>query len=110
MEHIIRVKARKVSAVNPVFVADSDNTDTLTVELDDEWNDCDSVLTLGSGSSSQDIDIDGEPIEVPADILVPGWLPVYIEGTTPDGGTVSTMKCDRLLKVLESGRPKAGGE
>lgn len=106
MNHTLRVDCRKISCYCPNIVANGQDADTITLDLDDEWSDLEKiVLVLGERNHAVKTVWTGEAVYVPSQLLdVPGYLPVSIVGYGADGlPRVTTARADSLLRVIPSG-------
>lgn len=106
MNHELRVDCRRITCRNPRIVANGQEADTLTLDLDNEWGELDKiVLVLGERNRAVKTVWTGEAVYVPSQLLdVPGYLPVSVVGYGADGlPRVTTASADSLLRVVPSG-------
>ena len=103
--HIIRVRDRTVSVNLSELVQNNVATDTLTLDLDEDWDDLAVVVLLGPCTDATELQWSGEPIGIPAALMAEvGAIDVSVVGYD-SGGTVRvvTKRASGLLRVVESG-------
>ena len=103
--HTMAVRDHRITCDSPVLVQHGMGHDAVALDLDAEWDGLSARLVLGPCGSAYDVLYEGEPVVVPAATLAEaGWLPVSVVGYGGDGTVrVTTERCDRLLRVVESG-------
>ena len=52
MNHLVRVRCRNILISDRYIVANNINTDTIELDLDDEWSGFTPVVVLGTGESA----------------------------------------------------------
>lgn len=106
MNHELRVYCRRITCRNPRIVANGQEADTITLDLDNEWSELDKiVLVLGEQNRAVKTVWTGEAVYVPSQLLdTLGYLPVSVVGYGEDGlPRVTTARADSLLRVIPSG-------
>lgn len=106
MNHELRVDCRRITCRNPRIVANGQEADTITLDLDNEWSGLEKiVLVLGERNRAVKTVWTGEAVYVPSQLLdVPGYLPASVVGYGADGlPRVTTARADSLLRVVPSG-------
>ena len=103
--HTLTVRSHRVSCDSPVLVQHGMGHDAIALDLDAEWDGLSAKLVLGTCADAYDVLYEGAPVIVPAATLAEaGWLPVSVVGYGGDGTVrVTTVRCDHLLRVVESG-------
>lgn len=111
MDHIVTVRARGLSVRPSTLVAGSSGADALVLDLDDEWEGLQVFIILGEGESALAVEWDGEPVDVPGELLAdPGWLAASVVGMDPSGGKrVVTMASPHAMRVVQGGETADGG-
>lgn len=103
--HVIRVTDRKISVDGSHVVANGIGSDTITLELDSQWDDLTAVVYVGDPCSALRVQWEGEPIAIPAQKMDhPGWLPVSVVGYDSTGAVRVTTEAEpKALLVRPSG-------
>ena len=103
--HTLVVRDHKISCCDREMVQHGMGHDAVVLDLDAEWDGLSVRLVLGPCGSAYDVLYEDAPVVVPAAALAEaGWLPVSVVGYGGDGTVrVTTERCDRLLRVVESG-------
>lgn len=111
MNHLIRVKRRNILISDRYIVANNINTDTIELDLDDEWRGFTPVVVLGTGESAVLQEYSGTPILFPGELLkTPGEIPITIVGYSEDvDELLVTAKSRKSFLVIESGFVPANG-
>lgn len=113
MNHLIRVRRRNILISDRYIVANNINTDTIELDLDDEWRGFTPVVVLGTGESAVLQEYSGTPILFPGELLkTTGELPITIVGYSEedDDELLVTAKSRKSFFVIESGFVPADGE
>lgn len=109
--HVIKVRDRRLTVCGGATVAGGINADTLSLDLDAEWEDLTPVLYIGPCDDPWRVEVDdGGSVTVPAKLLEePGWLPLSVVGYGSDGSVrVTTAAATHALRVDPSGCYDAG--
>lgn len=111
MNHLIRVRCRNILISDRYIVANNINTDTIELDLDDEWRGFTPVVVLGTGESAFMQEYSGTPILFPEELLkTTGEIPVTIVGYGEDANELLvTAKTRKSFFVIESGFVPANG-
>lgn len=113
--HTIRVCNRQILFSDRKIVANGQNSDYITLKLDDEWEGRRVLIVLGSGYDSLVCEYKGDPVPFPNALLqTPGNVPVSIVGYfTAEDGTESrivTAQSEKSFEIIESGALPAQGQ
>lgn len=103
--HTITVVDRVVSVDKPELVQNNIRTETVTLNLDSEWDGLSCIINIGSGKTPTSLIWSGKPVIIPAELMTDiGTLNVSVVGYG-DNGTVRavTKKADAMLVVAASG-------
>ena len=103
--HTITVVDRVVSVDNPELVQNNIRTETVTLNLDSEWDGLSCIINIGSGKTPTSLIWSGQPVVIPAELMTDiGTLNVSVVGYG-DNGTVRavTKKADAMFVVAASG-------
>lgn len=103
--HTITVVDRVVSVDNPELVQNNIRTETVTLNLDSEWDGLSCIINIGSGKTPTSLIWSGQPVIIPAELMTDiGTLNVSVVGYG-DNGTVRavTKKADAMFVVAASG-------
>lgn len=105
MNHLVRVRCRNILISDRYIVANNINTDTIELDLDDEWRGFTPVVVLGTGESAFMQEYSGTPILFPGELLkTTGELPITIVGYREDvDELLITAKSRKNFFVIESG-------
>ena len=112
MNHLIRVRRRNILISDRYIVANNINTDTIELDLDDEWRGFTPVVVLGTGESAVLQEYSGTPILFPGELLkTTGEIPITIVGySEDDDDLLVTAKSKKSFFVIESGFVPENGE
>lgn len=103
--HTITVVDRVVCVDKPELVQNNINTETVTLNLDSEWDGLSCIINIGNGDTPVSLIWSGQPVIIPAELLTDtGTLDVSVVGYG-ESGTVRavTKKADAMLVVAASG-------
>ena len=103
--HTITVVDRVVSVDKPELVQNNIRTETVTLNLDSEWDGLSCIINIGSGKTPTSLIWSGQPVIIPAELMTDiGTLNVSVVGYG-DNGTVRavTKKADAMFVVAASG-------
>lgn len=105
MNHLVRVRCRDILISDRYIVANNINTDTIELDLDDEWRGFTPVVVLGTGESAFMQEYSGTPILFPKELLkTTGELPITIVGYRENVDKILvTAKSRKSFLVVESG-------
>ena len=103
--HTITVVDRVVSVDKPELVQNNIKTETVTLNLDSEWDGLSCIINIGSGETPTSLIWSGQPVIIPAELMTDiGTLNVSVVGYG-ENGTVRavTKKADAMFVVAASG-------
>lgn len=102
--HTITVVDRVVSVDKPELVQNNIKTETVTLNLDSEWEGLSTVINIGNEKPVPVI-WSGEPVVIPAELMTTvGSLDVSVVGYGDDGGIRAvTKKATSIFNVVASG-------
>lgn len=103
--HTITVVDRVVSVDKPELVQNNIRTETVTLDLDSEWDGLSCLINIGNGDNPVSLIWSGQPVIIPAELMTDiGTLNVSVVGYG-DNGTVRavTKKADAMFVVAASG-------
>ena len=102
--HTITVVDRVVSVDKPELVQNNIKTETVTLNLDSEWEGLSTVINIGNEKPVSVI-WSGEPVVIPAELMTTvGSLDVSVVGYGDDGGIRAvTKKATSIFNVVASG-------
>ena len=103
--HTITVVDRVVSVDNPELVQNNIRTETVTLNLDSEWDGLSCIINIGSGKTPTSLIWSGKPVIIPAELMTDiGTLNVSVVGYGDDGHVRAvTKKADAIFTVVASG-------
>ena len=103
--HTITVVDRVVSVDNPELVQNNIRTETVTLNLDSEWDGLSCIINIGSGKTPTSLIWSGQPVVIPAELMTDiGTLNVSVVGYGDDGALRAvTKKADNMFAVVASG-------
>ena len=103
--HTITVVDRVVSVDKPELVQNNIRTETVTLNLDSEWDGLSCIINIGNGDTPVSLIWSGQPVIIPAELMTDtGTLDVSVVGYG-ESGTVRavTKKADAMFVVAASG-------
>lgn len=102
--HTITVVDRVLSVDKPELVQNNIRTETVTLNLDSEWEGLSTVINIGNERPVSVI-WSGEPVVIPAELMTTvGSLDVSVVGYGDDGGIRAvTKKATSIFNVVASG-------
>lgn len=102
--HTITVVDRVLSVDKPELVQNNIRTETVTLNLDSEWNGLSTVINIGNEKPVSVI-WSGEPVVIPAELMTTvGSLDVSVVGYGNDGGIRAvTKQAKSIFNVVASG-------
>lgn len=102
--HTITVVDRVVSVDKPELVQNNIKTETVTLNLDSEWEGLSTVINIGNGKPVSVI-WSGKPVVIPAELMTTvGSLDVSVVGYGDDGGIRAvTKQAQSIFNVVASG-------
>lgn len=103
--HTITVVDRVVSVDKPELVQNNIKTETVTLNLDSEWDGLYCIINIGNGDTPTSLIWSGQPVTIPAELMTDiGTLNVSIVGYGDDGALRAvTKKADAMFTVVASG-------
>jgi len=103
--HTITVVDRVVSVDKPELVQNNINTETVTLNLDSEWDGLSCLINIGNDDSPVSLIWSGQPVVIPAELMTDtGTLNVSVVGYGDDGTVRAvTKKADAMFVVAASG-------
>ena len=103
--HTITVVDRVVSVDKPELVQNNIRTETVTLNLDSEWDGLSCIINIGNDDTPVSLIWSGQPVVIPAELMTDiGTLNVSVVGYG-ENGTVRavTKKADAMFVVAASG-------
>lgn len=103
--HTITVVDRVVSVDKPELVQNNIRTETVTLNLDSEWDGLSCIINIGNDDTPVSLIWSGQPVIIPAELMTDiGTLNVSVVGYG-ESGTVRavTKKADAMFVVAASG-------
>lgn len=97
MNHVITIRNRHITVDNPTLIKGCRNTDTITLDTDEEWDGKTITVYVGSEDHQVKATYDGEPMSIDIDFPT-GYLPVMVKGETEDG-TIYTEQANHAFRV-----------
>ena len=103
--HTITVVDRVVCVDRPELVQNNIKTETVTLDLDSEWDGLSCIINIGSGETLTSLIWSGRPVVIPAELMTDiGTLNVSVVGYGEDGALRAvTKKADNIFTVVASG-------
>lgn len=103
--HTITVVDRVVSVDKPELVQNNIKTETVTLNLDSEWDGLSCIINIGNGETPTSLIWSGQPVTIPAKLMTDiGTLNVSVVGYGDDGALRAvTKKADAMFTVVASG-------
>ena len=97
MNHVITIRNRRITVDNPTLIKGCRNSDTITLDTDEEWDGKTITVYVGSGDNQGKARYDGTPMSIDIDFPT-GYLPVLVKGETSDG-TIYTEQANHAFRV-----------
>lgn len=106
INHTVTVRNRRIKVDTPRLIQGCTGSDSIILDLDDEWTGLDEILiSIGSGDSRQVAIWDGEPMVIEHIDFPIGYLPVSVTGRTKDGSrSITTARVSHVFSVVRNGR------
>lgn len=103
--HTITVVDRVVSVDKPELVQNNIKTETVTLNLDSEWDGLSCIINIGNSDTPTSLIWSGQPVTIPAELMTDiGTLNVSVVGYGDDGALRAvTKKADAIFTVVASG-------
>lgn len=103
--HTITVIDRVVSVDKPELVQNNIRTETVTLNLDSEWEGLSCLINIGNDDTPTSLIWSGQPVTIPAELMTDiGTLNVSVVGYGDDGALRAvTKKADSMFTVVASG-------
>lgn len=106
--HYVRVRGREITVSNGTMPSRGKGSDTISLDLDDEWDGLSTIVILGAegrGPGLVKVPYAGGAVEIPeAAMSVDGFLPVSVVGYDSTGEVrLTTYAADRAIEVRRSG-------
>ena len=103
--HTVTVVDRAVSVDKPELVQNNIRTETVTLDLDSEWDGLSCIINIGNGDTPTSLIWSGQPVTIPAELMTNiGTLNVSVVGYGDDGALRAvTKKADAMFTVVASG-------
>ena len=103
--HTITVVDRVVSVDKPELVQNNIRTETVTLNLDSEWDGLSCLINIGNDDNPVSLIWSGQPVVIPAELMTDiGTLNVSVVGYGDDGALRAvTKKADAMFTVVASG-------
>ena len=105
VNHVVKVRRRTVSVCDARIVANNVDVDTVTLDLDSEWNGLSTVVAFGDGDDQVMVSVGVEPVEIPRSLTTAsGYLPVTVIGYGGDGlPRMVTAAAPHAMIIVNSG-------
>ena len=84
MNHVIKIRNRRIAVDNPTLIQGCRNSDTITLDTDEEWEGKTITVYIGSDGRKVKAVYDGQPMSIDIDFPI-GYIPVLVKGETEDG-------------------------
>lgn len=103
--HTITIVDRVVSVDKPELVQNNIKTETVTLNLDSEWDGLSCIINIGNSDTPTSLIWSGQPVTIPAELMTDiGTLNVSVVGYGDDGALRAvTKKADAMFTVVASG-------
>lgn len=103
--HTITVVDRVVSVDKPELVQNNIRTESVTLNLDSEWDGLSCLINIGNDDNPVSLIWSGQPVIIPAELMTDtGTLDVSVVGYGDNGAVRAvTKKADAMLVVAASG-------
>ena len=103
--HTITVVDRAVSVDKPELVQNNIRTESVTLNLDSEWDGLSCLINIGNDDNPVSLIWSGQPVVIPAELMTDtGTLDVSVVGYGDDGTVRAvTKKADAMFVVAASG-------
>lgn len=101
MNHVIKIRNRHITVDNPSLFKGSRNTETVTLNLDSEWEGLSCLINIGNDANPVSLVWSGKPVVIPAELMADtGTLNVSVVGYGDDGTVRAvTKKADNIFTV-----------
>lgn len=97
INHTITIRDRRITVDNPTLIQGCRNSDTITLDTDEEWDGKTITVYVGSESHQVQAEYDGTPLAIDIDFPV-GYIPVLVKGKTQDG-IIYTEEASHAFRV-----------
>ena len=97
MNHVIKIRNRHITVDNPTLIKGCRNTDTITLDTDEEWEGKTITVYVGNDDHKVKAVYDGEPMSIDIDFPT-GYLPVMVKGETQDV-IIYTEQANHVFRV-----------
>lgn len=97
MNHVIKIRNRRITVDNPTLIQGCRNSDTITLDTDEEWGGKTITVYAGSGDNQVKATYDGTPMSIDIDFPT-GYLPVMVKGET-QGEIIYTEQANHAFRV-----------
>ena len=103
--HVITVRERYLDVDIPELIQNNIKTDTITLDLDAEWEGITPVIILGSADDAVEVYYNGEPVTIPSQVAKEvGWVDCSVTGYDATGTVrLVTVAAPDTFQVIESG-------
>lgn len=103
--HTIKVRNRRIQVDYPTLVQNNVKTDTVTLDLDGEWDGLQVVINLGECGKGAELAWSGIPVTIPASLMTQiGSVPASVVGYSSDGAVrLVTAAANTAFSVISSG-------
>lgn len=103
--HVITVRERRISIDFPTLIQNNISTDTITLDLDSEWNGISPVIIIGPKGSEVEIAWHGDAVKIPAQLMAEvGGIDVSVMGYDSTGAVrLVTVAANSAFTVVASG-------
>lgn len=97
MNHVITIRNRRITVDNPTLIKGCRNSDTITLDTDEEWEGKTITVYVGNDDHQVKAVYDGQPMSIDIDFPT-GYLPVMVKGETQDG-IIYTKQANHAFRV-----------
>ena len=103
--HVITVRERRLDVDIPDLIQNNIKTDTITLDLDAEWEGITPVIILGSADDAVEVYYNGDPVTIPSQVTKEvGWVDCSVTGYDTTGTVrLVTVAAPDTFQVIESG-------
>lgn len=103
--HVITIRERRISVDFPTLIQNNVKTDTVTLDLDSEWDGINPVIIFTSQGFSTSVIYNGEPVFIPSKtMLMVGNVDVSVMGYDSAGEVrLVTVDAPGMFNVVKSG-------
>lgn len=103
--HVVTIRERRITVDFPTLIQNNIKTDTVTLDLDSEWDEISPVIIFTSKGYSVSVMYTGDPVFVPSDITIDtGSVDLSVMGYDSTGAVrLVTVEAPGVFNVIQSG-------